>query len=156
MIKASSPLSAKVTVGGPGAVDEATLQRAEQVIEDMADSYLDTVRADLDKIQKSFAALKAGAGDRKKHLADIFQIAFDIKGQGGSFDFNLMTVIGNQLCRFLDGLEESANHGALEVIQLHIDALQVVIAQGLKGDGGAVGEQLLSGLEGVIAKRARG
>ena len=156
MIKATSPLSAKVTIGGPGAVDEAALQRAEQVIEDLADTYLDTVRSDLENIQKAFSSLKAGTGDKKKHLADIFQIAFDIKGQGGSFDFNLMTIIGNQLCRFLDGLGGEANDSALEVIQLHIDALQVVIAQGLKGDGGTVGEQLLSGLEGVIAKRAGG
>ena len=137
-------------------MDEAALQRAEQVIEDLADTYLETVRADLEKLQNAFAELKSGAGDKEKHLADIFQIAFDIKGLGGSFDFNLMTVIGNQLCRYLDGLEGDPEAGDLDLIQLHIDALQVVIAEGLKGDGGAAGEQLLSGLESVVAKRARG
>lgn len=156
LIKPPNNLASKVTVGGPGAVDEAALKRAEDVIADMTDSYLETVRKDLDRIQKAFADLAAGKGKQRATLESIFEVAHDIKGQGGSFDYNLMTVIGNQLCLFIDGLDEEAEEQDIEVIKLHVDALQVVIAQQLKGDGGKMGTQLLSGLEGVISKRSRG
>lgn len=154
LINPPNKLGSKVTIGGPGAVDEATLARAEQVITDMADSYLDWVKEDLIKLQSAFDALKTGGADSAAGLDAIFQVAHDIKGQGGSFDYNLMTIIANQLCRFIEGLEGKSGPAEVEVIELHVNALQVVIAQALKGDGGAVGEQLLSGLEQVIAKRA--
>jgi len=154
IIRPPSKLSNKVTIGGPGAVDEAALERAEQVISNLSVSYVDWAREDLGKIQTAFDELKStngGAGP----LNAVFQISHDIKGQGGSFEYDLMTIIGNMLCRYIEGLEGEASPQAIEVIGLHIQALQAVISQKLKGDGGAVGEQLMSGLELVVKKRAK-
>jgi hypothetical protein len=156
IIRPNLTLNSKVTVGGPGAVDEATLERAEKVIESMSDDYLKWAKDDLMKLAKAFAVLKAGGGDTAKNLDAIFSVSHDIKGQGGSFDFQLMTIIGNQLCRFIEGLKGVAGKPELEVIELHVAALQVVMAQKLKKDGGPVGKKLLSGLEQVIEKRSKG
>lgn len=155
IIRPNLSLNSKVTVGGPGAVDESTLERAEQVIQSMAEDYVKWAKDDLGKLHKAFAALKSGQGDRTAHLAGVFEVAHDIKGQGGSFDYQLMTVIGNQLCRFIEGLDGTAAASDVEVIELHVNALQVVMAQELKHDGGPVGEALLSGLAQVIEKRTR-
>lgn len=155
IIRPNLTLNSKVTVGGPGAVDEATLDRAEKVIESMSDDYLKWAKDDLSKLAKAFAALKAGGGDTAKQLDAIFSVSHDIKGQGGSFDFQLMTIIGNQLCRFIEGLKGSAGPADVELIELHVNALQLVMAQKLKKDGGAIGQKLLSGLEQVIEKRTR-
>ena len=65
-----------------------------------------------------------------------------------------MTVIGDQLCRYIESLNGEASPAAIEVIELHVNALQVVISQKLSADGGAVGIQLLQGLEQVMAKRS--
>jgi chemotaxis protein histidine kinase CheA len=147
-------LSAKVTKGGPGAVSLATLEKAEQVISDLATNYLEWVEDDLKRLQAAFADLKSGTGEQSEALNKIFELVHDMKGQGGTFGYNLMTVIGDQLCRYIEGLKGKASEEAMEVIQLHIDALQVVISQNLSADGGAVGIQLLQGLEQVMAKRS--
>ncbi len=155
MIKPPTTLNAKVTVGGPGAVDAAALERAEQVIENMAVDYLNWAREDLSKLQSAFSKLKSNDGDTTENLEAVFQLAHDIKGQGGSFEYDLMTIIGNQLCRYIEKLEGSAGEADVEVIELHVNALQAVISQELKGNGGPVGDQLLSGLEMVFEKRAK-
>ena len=147
-------LSAKVTKGGPGAVNLATLEKAEQVIADLATNYLEWVEDDLQRLQGAFADLKDGNGDQSLALNKIFELVHDMKGQGGTFGYNLMTVIGDQLCRYIETLDGHASSDAIEVIQLHVDALQVVISQNLSADGGAVGIQLLQGLEQVMAKRS--
>jgi len=156
LIKPPDKLSGKVSVGGPGAVDANALARAEQVIADLSGNYLDWAKEDIARLQEAFSKLKNNDGDMAENLEGIFQISHDVKGQGGSFDYQLMTIIGNQLCRFIENLDGSAEPTDVEVIELHINALYVVIGNQLSGDGGAVGEKLLSGLEAVFAKRAGG
>ena len=154
IIRPPNKLSNKVTIGGPGAVDEAALERAEQVISELSSSYIDWAKEDLSKLTLAFDELKA-TKDGDTALDAVFQISHDIKGQGGSFEYDLMTIIGDMLCRYIEGLENNVDDQSIEVIELHINALQAVISQALKGDGGAVGNQLLSGLELVIKKRTK-
>jgi len=149
VINAPNTLNAKVTRGGPGAVDPAVLAKAEQVITDMAGQYLDWVEEDLKKIQAAFENLKADGG--KENLEKIFEIAHDMKGQGGSFGYPLITTVANDLCRMVENLE-NAGAKETEVIRLHIDTMRVIITNRMENDGGAAGEELLSGLEKVVAK----
>jgi chemotaxis protein histidine kinase CheA len=156
IIRPNLTLNSKVTVGGPGAVDEAMLEKAEQVIQSMSEDYLKWAKDDLTRLAKAFAVLKAAGGqspDTAQQLDAIFSVSHDIKGQGGSFDYQLMTIVGNQLCRFIENLAGKADANAIEVIELHVNALQAVMAHKLKGDGGAIGKKFLAGLEQVIAKR---
>jgi hypothetical protein len=144
-------LKNKVKLGGPNAVNPEVLQRAEAVITNMADEYLQWVEKDLVTIQKAFDGLKASPTGAREHLERIYQVSHDIKGQGGSFGYQLMTIIGNQLCRFLEHLD-SAGPLEIEVVRLHIDAMRLVISRRIKDTGGAVGAQLLAGLDQVTAK----
>ena len=47
---------------------------------------------------------------------------------------------------------ESFDEAEMNVVRVHIDALRMVIAQHLEGDGGAAGKALVRGLQLVIAK----
>lgn len=147
-------LKAKVGTGGPGAVDIETLERAEAVIANLADDYIGWVGNDLVKIDGVLEELSVAKENRKPILDRIFQIAHDIKGQGGSFGYDIMTVVGDQLCRFVENLED-AGPGEIEAISLHINAMKMVIAKRLKGDGGKEGDQLIKGLTLVIDKVTR-
>ncbi len=144
-------LKKKVKTGGLGAVDLDTLKRAEAVIADMTDNYVEWAVKDLAKIHQALENLKAEKKDRKDALSQIFQLSHDMKGQGGSFGYTLMTILGGNLCDFVDRLE-NAGPAEIEVIQLHINAMGLVIAKEMKGDGGKVGVQLLQGLGLVAAK----
>jgi hypothetical protein len=154
VIRPPDTLKSKVREGGPGAVDLAALERAEAVIANLTDSYLQWVLEDLTRLQNAYDGLAASSeADRKGAAEKVFQIAHDIKGQGGSFGYNLMTVIGNSLCRFIEK-QPDVNAKGVEVIGVHVASLKLVIAQDLKGDGGPIGEKLLAGLNAVIDKVA--
>ncbi len=144
-------LKKKVKTGGPGAVDLDTLNRAEAVIADMTDNYVEGAANDLAKIHQALEDLKAEKKDHKDALARIFQLSHDMKGQGGSFGYSLMTILGGNLCTFVEYLED-AGPAEVEVVRLHIDAMDLVIAKQMKGDGGTEGAQLLKGLGLVAAK----
>lgn len=148
IIKPPNVLKTKVREGGPGAVDLATLERAENVIASMADSYLEWVKEDLQRIDEAYKNLSTASGDRKKEAEAVFQIAHDIKGQGGSFGYDLMTVIGNELCRLIERVD-TYGEAEVQAIKVHIDALKLVIKSNMKGDGGANGQALVAGIRQV-------
>lgn len=145
IIKPPQTLQSKVEKGGPGAVDLDALAKAEAVIASLAGDYMTWVRDDLVRLQAAFDKLKAGGGDWKADLDEVFQIAHDMKGQGGSFGYDLMTAIGDHLCRLVEKFEKVGPR-ELEMIRIHIDAMRIVITKELKGDGGNEGRQLLMGL----------
>lgn len=145
IIRAPQTLQSKVEKGGPGAVDLDALARAEAVIANLADDYLDWVREDFVRLEAAYDVLVSGEGDDVANLEALFQIAHDMKGQGGSFGYDLMTSIGDHMCRLLEKVDKA---GPLEIamIRLHIDAMRVVITKELKDDGGAEGRKLMMGL----------
>lgn len=139
----------KAKVGGPGAVDADALARAEQVIADMAGDYLEWAEEDLLNMEDALDKLKAAnTKDRKEHIERIFQLSHDVKGQGGSFGYDMMTRIGDQLCRFVEALE-SAGAEEIEVIQLHFDAMKLIIANRMAGAGGEEAQKMFVDLKKV-------
>ncbi len=144
-------LKDKVGTDGAGAIDLEALKKAEEVIASMADSYLDTVVDDLRNIDEAFEKLEAATGDRKEELMGVFQTALVLKGQGGSFGYDLMTTIGNELCRLIEKLDK-AGPKEVEAIKLHIDSMKLVISNDIKGDGGETGKEMLAGLQQVCDK----
>lgn len=148
IITPPTSLKSKVREGGPDAVDLETLERAEKVIADMADSYLEWVQEDLKKMDECYKAMQTAELPRKDASEGLFQVAHDIKGQGGSFGYDLMTVIGNELCRLLER-QDSFGSAEMQAIKVHIDAMKLVIQNKMTGDGGANGKALVAGIRQV-------
>lgn len=152
IINPPNSLKTKVKTGGPGAVNLDALERAEKVIANLSDSYLDWVQEDLKKISSAFDELKANGGQDKKLLDNIFRISHDMKGQGGSFGYNLMTSVGNELCRMIEKMPATLTPSHVEAVGVYINSMKLIIAQRMKGDAGKTGEAMLSGLQKVSDK----
>jgi len=150
IIRPPQTLQSKVEKGGPGSVDLDALAKAEAVIANLADDYLDWVQEDFVRLEAAYEDLKTDGANAQK-IDALFQIAHDMKGQGGSFGYDLMTAIGDHLCRLVEGFEKVGPR-ELGMIRVHIDAMRVVITKALKGDGGNEGRQLLMGLSLVVEK----
>ncbi|NKB45683.1 MAG: phosphorelay protein [Alphaproteobacteria bacterium] len=144
-------LKSKITVDS-SSVGVVAMQDAEAAITDMAEDYLGWVKDDIANLQgaydKAVADPSAGADARE----EMYGFAHDIKGQGGSFGYPLMTAVGNQLCKFMEGIEGNLNAAQLSVVKVHIDTLRLIIQERMEGDGGKAGSQLLRALDAVIAK----
>ena len=74
-----------------------------------------------------------------------------MKGQGGTFGYQLITDFAEGLYNFTStGAGLSDSH--VEIIKAHIDAMRVVIRERIDGDGGEIGSELKKGLEASVAK----
>ena len=144
-------LKDKVKSGGPFGVDEKVLKRADAVVAAMGGEFVQWTEKDLESLQQAFDGLNAGTADQKESLRTIFKISHDIKGQGGSFDYGLLTAIGDSLCGFIEE-KDRAGAAEIEAIKLHVEALKLVLTNRMKGDGGDTGAKLLEGLRRVVDK----
>lgn len=123
-------------------IDENLIARAEAMIAGMRSQYLDWAKEDLRSLEQchaeALALPEAGRQDCRKRL---FAVAHDIKGQGGSFGFPLMTRIGNQLCRYIES-RAGLGEAEMRLIARHIAALRQVIDEEMDGEGHPRGEAL--------------
>lgn len=153
-INPPNTLKAKVNVSA-GGVDLDALERAESVIAGLQDNYLEWVQDDLVSLQAAYELALKEPEKRDEHMNELFRVAHDMKGQGGSFGYQLVTAIGNLLCRFIEKIDQPSK-ADLQVIKIHIDAMKLVIAKRIEGDGGKQGDEIVAGLEAVTDKFLKG
>ena len=75
----------------------------------------------------------------------------NVKGQGSSFGYPLMTRVGDSLSRMLKSLE-GPDPNSLKLIAAHINTLRAVLDNDIKGSGGELGEKLAGRLEALVEK----
>lgn len=139
----------------PQGIDDQAISQAEAVIRGFRNSYLGWAQEDLSKLQNCLDRARATSpDDRMESMRAVFYAAYDMAGQGGSFGFPLISLIGAQLCRFID---DRTVFGAAEMraVRLHVDAMRVVMAERLEGDGGHNRDVLIGGLRAILAKIAK-
>jgi chemotaxis protein histidine kinase CheA len=152
LIKAPHTLRKAKVGNGPAKLDPAVLKKAEQAVAEMEKDFTGWAQEDLRDMDKALARLRDG-GDAAKELAEIFRIALDMKGQGGSFGFVMVTRIAGSLSDFL---EERASVGrlGLEAIAAHAQAMRAIMAQNIRDEGGETGQALLVELQNLTARAA--
>ncbi len=143
LIKPDRCLGDKVGKTGGPTPEEAVL-RALNATGHLSEAYQGWAVDDLQALWQAFQGSTAAGHDAAADVKKMFDIAHEVRGQGGSFDFPLITGIGDSLCKFLEPLD-SLTARDLEVIKIHILAMKAVFQQNLKGDSGAaakVGREL--------------
>ncbi len=145
-------LKKKVGDGATG-FDPGVFVRANEVIKNLASVYIDdTAMRGLREMQATFQALQHFPDRAKESIAKLYAQSHEMRGDGGSYGYPLITRISDSLCRLTEGLRtpEKMDMG---LIKFHLDALHVVIRKKIRGIGGEIGQLLIEGLEVVVAKR---
>lgn len=76
----------------------------------------------------------------------LYRLSHDLKGLGGTFNYELVTSIGDSLCGVVANVDMPDDRYLQRHILAHVTALKAVRQFDLKGDGGGEGERLLSTL----------
>ena len=100
--------------------------------------YLDWLAEDIARLRDALAAATTEPADRKRHLDRAYAVSHDIKGQGGTFGFDLVTTLGQSLCDFIKNGKAESEAG-LGVVEAHIAAFETVAGEQIEGDGGSAG-----------------
>lgn len=138
----------------PGAVidiDPAALARAQAALEEMIEDYPDWVKTLLHKLSEEHRRAVDTPHERRAQFEKIRRIAHDMKGQGGTFNYPLITDFSDSLYNFTGPTAGMSDHH-VEIIKAHIDSMRVVINERLQGDGGQGGQALKIGLQQAIEK----
>jgi hypothetical protein len=138
-----------------GSLALEALAAAEAEFQKMAEDYPDWVGGYINSLYKEYEAAKPRTADmRLPNFHRANQLAHELKGQGGTFGYPLITTFGKSLYDLTTGsCGTSDNH--VEILKAHIDAMQAVVKGRVKGEGGAIGAELAKSLESAIAKYSK-
>jgi hypothetical protein len=127
-----------------------TLARAEEATTALRANYTQWARIDVDNTQALLDAAKKAPEGRRAQLDLLYGAMHNIKGQGSSFGYPLVTRLGHSLCRLI-APGRALDDAGFTIAQAHLDALKLVLDQKIAGKGGEVGEKLAARLESLTA-----
>ena len=151
------PNSLKEKVGGlgnnqPGELPTRHLQAADEQLKrkalefhDWAAGYLATLSNICNR------ALKQAEEHRARHFKNINLLAHELRGQGGTFGYPIITRVGEMLYKTTLAPCPTEDR-AVKVIKAHVDTMRRVFRDKVTGDGGDIGVELMNELERAIRK----
>lgn len=129
----------------------AMVEKLEQVVHRARDNFTADIAGRLVAMRKALRELGDGPDEDRQALSLIYAHSLEIKGAGGTIGYDLLTAIGKSLNDFVTGLSE-LDRRRMDVIDLHIDALYVVLANRITGRGGPTEAAVLKAFSAVRAK----
>ncbi|MBF0247256.1 MAG: Hpt domain-containing protein [Alphaproteobacteria bacterium] len=123
---------------------------ANAIVNSLAEEFFCRLPDDMARIEDAMKTLQANPDDPSARK-QLFRLVHDLKGQTGTFGYDLLTVIGNDLCRFLERPMPLCPR-SLRVIRLHLDAMQRVSDLQLTGHGDAFGRRMVDTVHALTQK----
>jgi chemotaxis protein histidine kinase CheA len=87
-------------------------------------------------------------------IATIRKTSHEIKGQGQTLGYPLLTQAGHMLHGFIERDEACATRN-LDLIAAHIDFMDLIVQKEIRGDGGPEEEMLLGALDQAARKLSK-
>lgn len=139
-------------IKGSAEVPVALLEEAEQQLQRAALDFSVWALDYLKRLSDLCAnALKEDTG-RERYFEEINLLALELRGQGGTFGYPLISTFGKMLYdTTVEGCEVDDN--AVEIVKAHIDAMRAVLREKISGDGGDIGRELLKSLRHAVRGR---
>ena len=153
LVQPPSSLKDKVGNTESGDTVEAMLARADKAVEVLSNEFVGWIEDDIKRLQDAHDALTSDPDDPRGVMDRVYNVAHDMRGQGGSYGFPLITRVGSSLCRYIEGRDWASTTGDLQVVSAHIGALNVVLARKVRGEGDEVSRKVADELEALVAQR---
>lgn len=129
----------------------AMVQKLEQVVHKARDNFTADIADRLVAMRKALRDAGESPEQAAETLALVYMNSLEIKGAGGTIGYDLLTAIGKSLNDFVTGMNGLDRRRA-DIIDLHIDALYVVLANRITGRGGPTEAAVLKAFSAVRTK----
>ena len=129
----------------PFAIDEALLEAAAEELVSMEADYADWVKDTVSFLRTTHLALKEQPKNHWKYFRIINTLAHELRGQGSTFGYPLVTEFGKSLFNYTK-IDVKPDERFIELIHAHIESIQAVVRERIKGDGGEVGKIIVETL----------
>jgi len=127
------------------------LAQAEAAINALKGEYSKQLRTDVDELAKIFVSVNPNDPDVAV-LEELFGVAHNLKGQAGSFGYDLVTSIAASLCDLLREQAGRFSSQDVNTVGQHVQVLERVVSKGIVGDGGETGQKIVQSLRDLHTK----
>lgn len=148
VVERPNELAKKVPKTG-GVNPEKAFKEAETIVKKMAAEYVDKLADDIAQMKRLADAYREQPSEER--LDPLFRLVHNMRGQGATFGFPLITEIGRNFCRYVRERPKGKPVKPALVDQ-HLKALQVVYDQSIKGSGDQISQQVVKALSEVVEK----
>lgn len=127
------------------------MEETETLFEEMISDYPDWVQ---DSLNRLTALVEVCVNFEEKRIVSfkvINEIAHEMKGQGGTFGYPLVSIFGDSLYDYT-GPNAGLTDSHIQIVKAHVDAMRATINGRIQGDGGEIGKELQNMLERAISK----
>jgi len=133
---------------------QALLSMAEGTAQQLGVKYTDTVNTSALKLARLAASARKVPAQRAATLQKIQDMAFEMRGEGASFGFDVVSHVADSLYKVIDDLPDQSNKLGLKIIEMHALALNALLAGGIRAsDEDEIARQIIAAL-GAARKKA--
>ena len=132
---------------------QPNLDIVADVIQNLAREFVMRLPQDIFAIEQDLDALKKDP-DNTALRTVLFRRVHDLKGQAGTYDYGMITVIGNELCRFIEHAETMTPRH-FKLMHYHIEAMKMVVIKRMTGDSPEGGGRMIDTLHAMAHKLLR-
>ena len=121
---------------------------AMEAMADLSQKFPAWASGDVQKMKTIVSEAGGVFGEKRAEIIrqQLYPKAHDLKGQGATFGYPLITDIGSHMCRLMSG-KKTFSSGDLSVLRSDIMLMETVLWKKLKGDGGKKGSEILEKLK---------
>jgi len=143
----SNRLRSKVKVLAPGAgFDLSAIDRAEQALDKLSVRFEGWILEEVERLQSARDNVDAH-GYNGDYADELFRAAHDLKGQGMTFGYPLVTYVAGSLCKLLEVLGATETSKApIDLIDHHVDAIRAIVRDRIKGNTHSTASELANSL----------
>ncbi len=132
VIIAPGSLRDKVKVTGSGPIDTAPIQRAERALEQLSVAFDSWLTEEVEALTRARDVVRA-KGLSEDTRKELHRAAHDLKGQGETYGYPLITIVCSTLCKLLESAIEP-DLIPLDIINHHVDAVRNMEKMKIKSD----------------------
>lgn len=141
-------LADKVLLPKDKMIPRHIFERAEAAAKALSAQFPQFAQTEIEQLRAIAAALSAAssAAMAQQEADNLFFAAHDLKGQGGSFGFPLVSHVAASLCRLIRHAKQF-DADIIAAVGVHIDALAVTISETLDYPESSEAKSLVSEIE---------
>jgi CheY-like chemotaxis protein len=148
----SPPRFLRAKTGGDISFDASQIANIQNELDSWNDDFVNWTLDYIENLKRLVAATRRKEPSQRRGDFDkVNQIAHELRGQGGIFGYPLVSLVAKSLFELTkDTLDRSDE--CLHLIQNHIETLQIVLRDEVRGDGGNLGFEIVKAMRLANAK----
>lgn len=151
VIKVENKLRQKAGVGD---ISEAVIAASEVIIQSNQVDFKEVATPILQKLRAAIIKAQQEPDNIESVSKVMVDCVMELKANGPMFKYELVGNLASVMLSFLEHIH-TFDKDSVEIIGAHEKTLSAIIDKGIKGDGGPLGTQLRSELEGACERYYR-